>query len=422
LNFLGLQTSLTGIRAAQSSLDTASNNVANANSEGYTRQRVSLSERASLQRPFGPIGTGVQIDGVERVRDAFLDTRVRATGGSFHFEDTKALMLQRTEELLGEPEEGLTEALSGVWDAFEDLANDPGDPAARQEALSSVQMLTARFRTIDTGLEQLRADGQVRLDGALEDTNALLVELDALNREIGSAGVPPNDLLDRRDLVVDTLSNLAGIRVEESDGMVHAYIGADQLVSTPGAPAVLDLAVHDVTTGELGALVTFLEDELPSWRDELDAFAVAFADAINDAHDPGDPLVGFTDPLDAGAATIATAITDPGDIVAGTDGDLDGSNAAEIAALRDGAIPGQLRAIVTGLGRATADATRSADAGESLFVSAVSARQAMHGVSLDEEMVSLVQHQRALEAASRVMTAVDEALDVLVNRTGVVGR
>lgn len=422
MNFQGLQTSLTGIRLAQTGLDTAANNVANAGSEGYTRQRVQASERPSLIRPFGPVGTGARIHGVDRVRDAFLDTRVRTTAASFGHDDTRAQLLQRIEAVLAEPEEGLTGVLASVWDAFEDLANDPSEPAAKQEALATVEMLAARLRSIDVGIEQLRADTQVRLDGAVADAGELIAELDALNREIGSTAVAPNDLLDRRDLVVDRLSELAGVRVEQAGSMVHVFVGPDQLVSTPGAPVALDLAVHDVTSGQIGGLDDFLTGDLPSWRADLDAFAAAVAGQINAAHAPGPDILGFTDPLDPGADTITVVVSDPASIVAGTGGSLDGSNAAEVADLRDGSLPADLRALVTSLGRVTADATRAADASETLHVSATSARQAMHGVSTDEEMVSLIEHQRALEAASRVMTAVDEVLDVLVNRTGVVGR
>lgn len=423
-NFLGLQTALSGIRAGQTSLDTASNNVANAGSEGYTRQRVSLSERTSLPLPFGPMGTGASVDGIARVRDGFLDTRVRATAATFRHEDTRADLLQRTEELLGEPDAGLSGALDDIWDAFEDLANDPSDAAARQQALAAIDMVTGRFRSIDEGLGQLADDTSVRLDGAVTDANELLVQLDRLNREVTSAGeAPPNDLLDRRDVVVDQLSELAGVEVEEVDGAIHVLLGSERLVGTPDDPVALDLDEHDVGSGEIAALSGFLTEDLPAWREGLDGIAEALAGALNDAHAEGggDELVEIGDP-GAAAATIRLAMTDPDELVAGEDGDQDGSNAERIAALRDGDVPESLRALITGLGRETADATRAADAAESLHTSATTARQSAHGVSVDEEMVSLVQHQRALEAASRVMTSVDQALDVLINRTGIVGR
>lgn len=420
-NFLGLQTALSGIRAGQTGLDTASNNVSNAGSEGYTRQRVSLSERISLERPFGPVGTGVDVDGIQRVRDGFLDTRVRATGAALRTEDTHADLLQRTEELLGEPEAGLSGALDGIWDAFEDLANDPGDAAARQQALAAIDTVTGRFRSIDEGLGQLEADTQVRLDGAVTDASELISQLDRLNREVTSAGTPPNDLLDRRDMVVDQLSELLGAEVEQSDGSVHIWLGSERLVGTPDDPVSLDLDEHEVEGGEIAALTQFLSEDLPAWRGGIDELADALGTALNDAHQPGDPLIAFDDAASP-AATIRLALNDPDELVAGTEGDQDGTNAEEVAGLRDSAVPEALRALVTGLGRETADATRAADAAESLHASATSARQSAHGVSIDEEMVSLVQHQRALEAASRVMTSVDQALDVLINRTGIVGR
>ena len=435
MSFLGLHTALSGVRVGQAGLDAASNNVANASSDGYTRQRVSQSESISLERNFGLIGTGATIDGVERVRDAFLDTRARATGAAFSEADTTAELLQRTEGLFAEPEAGLTEVLGEVWDAFEDLANDPSNTAAREQALTSIGTVTGRFRSIDVGLAQLQEDTGTRLSGTVTDANELLAELHALNSEISSAGTEPNDLLDRRDLVVDQLASMLGMDATRSpEGSVHLELGDELLVGDPQGPMELTDDLVAEAAGEIGALHGFVTADLPAWRAELDAFAAEFAAQLNTAHgtdESGDPvpLVGFEDPDNPSAAGIGLALTDPGGLIAGQ-GALDGSNAAAIADLRDGpanddfdaALPASLRSLVTSLGRSTAEATRAADANESLFASATSARQSMHGVSIDEEMVSLIQYQRGLEASSRVMTAVDQALDVLINRTGLVGR
>ncbi len=447
-NFLALHTGLSGVRAAQAGIETASNNVSNVNTPGYTRQRVDLSTRPTLQLAAGRLGTGVNIDQISRMREGFLDTRVRATSQGFAAADTRAELLQRIEDIVAEPETGLTGLLEGGWNAFEDLANDPSDTAARQQVLSSLGAVAGRFQAIDAGLSQLRADTAARLDDGIRDVNALIADVDRLNKAIFSAsagGDPPNDLLDRRDLALDELTSLTGatfevVTAEDSSryGMVDVAIDGQPVVDDDGV-TTLALGADGTTVtvdggevglgGELGALQQALADEgdLARWQGELDDFARDLAATLNAAHgagvvdatgaDGGELVHGET------AAAFTVALTDPSHVAAGQGGGpLDGRNAEALAALRDGALPSQWRSSVVELGRATAAATREADASEALFTAATSARQGAHSVSLDEEMVSLVQFQRALEASSRVMTTIDEAMDVLINRTGLVGR
>jgi flagellar hook-associated protein 1 len=193
--------------------------------------------------------------------------------------------------------------------------------------------------------------------------------------------------------------------------------------------------------GETGALHAFLTETLPGRVAALDAFVSDLAAALNAQHAAGRDAEGapggalFTFDPSAGAArsmrVSADVLGDPRRLAAGgpdATGPHDARNADALAALRaakvDGKPPfdGQLAAFVVELGARVATARSTADAQASLSVAATVARQGAHGVSLDEEMVALVAYQRALEAASRVMTAVDQALDVLVNRTGIVGR
>ncbi|MFO8076265.1 MAG: flagellar hook-associated protein FlgK [Actinomycetota bacterium] len=460
-NFLALHTGLSGVRAAQAGIETASNNISNVNTDGYTRQRVDLSAKPTLQLSAGRLGTGVDIDQVSRMREGFLDTRVRTTGESFAHADAKAELLQRVEDIVAEPETGLTGLLEDTWDAFEDLANDPSDTAARQQVLSSLGAVAGRFQAIDAGLDQLRADTASRLDDGIRDVNALIEDVDRLNKEIFSASdgnAPPNDLLDRRDSALDELTSLVGadyevVTDEDSGryGMVDVAIDGRDVVDADGVTTLsLDADGSTVRTedddgvglgGELGALAEALADDgdLATWQGEVDAFARQLAGQIHDVYAEGvedadgddpPPLIGFPqesiDNNTEGAGNIrVNPDIGPDDIVAGLGfepGPLDGRNAEAIADLRDSDLPGAWRSTVVELGRATAAATREADATEALHTAAQSTRQGAHGVSIDEEMVSLVQFQRALEASSRVMTTIDEAMDVLINRTGLVGR
>jgi flagellar hook-associated protein 1 len=451
-SFIGLHTALSGIRAGQIGLDTAGHNVANANTPGYTRQRVDLATRRPWQSPVGTIGTGVDVNGVERMRDAFLDTRVRTVGQSFAAADTTAALLQRAEDVLGEPDNGITGPLGTVFDAFDAWAMTPADTGARLQVRSALEAMTQRFNAVSAGWDQLSGDTQVRLDTLVSHADAKLARVSELNRLIGGFGPDdqPNDLLDERDLLLDQLASEIGATSSTgSDGMVDVVVGGQTVVSGGAPAASLTYSAPNVQIGspptavtvggELGALVSFLHDTtrgMPALRADFDQLARDIATSLNAAHDGGVNLDGesgaativdlveFSDgpPGTAAGMQVPAALT-PRKLAGGaTAAAHDGDNAALLAALREGAIDEAARGFAVGLGQKVATATAAADAQESLYVGATVSRQSAHSVSLDEEMVSLVQYQRALEASARVMTTVDEALDTLINRTGVVGR
>ncbi|QBI18931.1 flagellar hook-associated protein FlgK [Egibacter rhizosphaerae] len=482
MSFNGLHTALSGIRAGQNGLDTASNNISNANTDGYTRQRVELSQTSTIQRRGVNVGQGVQVDGIHRLREDFLDTRARATGAEFSHQDTRASLLQRTEELFAEPDHGLSETMGELWDAFEDLGNEPDDLATREQVVGALETLAGRFNGIAQGLDQLESDTHVRLDGAVDDANELLGRLDELNDEISAAGGRQvNALRDERDLVLDDLSNLVGVDVqvaEENEDVVEVSIGVggQTLVDIEGVQGELALVDDEVSDGQFlaavdpdnppdeigeGDALTGIRGEIPSligflsepgpgerglgdFREQLDDFADDFMTMLNAQHNApveGNDDIIHTDLLtggeDGAGSLRVDEDLDPDHLIAGETTDpLDGRNAEALADLREtpmndvdvdddlpeGPAEEVYRNIAIALGRETRSATEDADTREGLYSSAEVARSQAHDVSIDEEMVGLMQFQRALEASSRAMTSVDEALDTLINRTGLVGR
>src|SRR3712207_4436127 len=162
-NFFSLNTALTGLRAAQVGLETSTHNISNANTKGYTRQRVEQASRTPYQSAIGLVGTGVDVSGITRSRDAFLDARARASTAQFGFYDGLASLLQRSEAISGEPENGVTTQANEVWAAFEDLALDPSDAASRRQVIAALDALTSRVRSISGQWDVLGADTTTRL-------------------------------------------------------------------------------------------------------------------------------------------------------------------------------------------------------------------------------------------------------------------
>lgn len=456
--FEGLQIALTGIRAGQVGLDTASNNVSNAATPGYTRQRVELATLPPWERPFGDIGMGVDVAGVDRLRDAFADTRVRSAAATAAAADAQASVLSHAEELLGEPDNGIRGALLDVFDAFDELVLDPSSPAVREGVLSALEALAGRIRGTAAAWTELDAATMTEIDTTVGEVNTMLSRIDELNRAVASTASPSNTALDERDLLADKVAQMAGATVEvQADGAYHVMLDGERLVQTPAVPAVRTLSYDAVAGfevaspatavtagGELGGLHAVRAGELASSRADLDQLALDIRDAVNTVNaggstpddpggaswtDGGPPLLAASG-ADDFLVVLATGPFDVATAALGGRGLYDATNAHAFADLRTGDPPGlgappledRIRTLAVGLGNATANANASADTRTALHTSAVAAREARHGVNIDEEMVSLVHHQRALEAATRAMTVIDEALDTIINRTGVVGR
>ena len=472
-NFSSINTALTGLRAAQVGLETSTHNISNANTKGYTRQRVEQASRLPYQSAIGLIGTGVEISAISRSRDSFLDARARASTSEFSYYDGLASLLQRTESISGEPENGVTSTLNEVWASFEDLALDPSDAASRRQVIASLDSMASRVRTVSAQWDILAADTSTRLSITVDEVNDALTRLDQINRVLPASGgstARPNDMLNERDMLLDKLAGLANVNIAfNSDNTVTislpsgtgpvTLVGPAQapelLVANPGGNVTTASTGTVVTVGgEIGGMQRFIQQDLPALRRDLGTFVETFTNTLNAQHAAGyrtsddgttsvagGPLMTY-DPA-VGLASFKVAITRPDEIAtAGAPGAAgappaihDGQNAGALAGLRTKAVTttsggvtttstldDRLRGVVVTLGRSVAAATRSADSAEGLMTSSEMARQSIHGVSIDEEMVGVVTYQRALEAASRVMSAIDEMLDVLINRTGVVGR
>jgi flagellar hook-associated protein 1 len=460
VSFVGLYTGLTGIRAAQTGLDITGHNVANVGTPGYTRQRVELAARPVYQSPAGPVGTGVDVQSIGRLRDGFLDARFRSASADHAQASVHADVLTQLEALSGEPDQGISTRLARLWEAAESWANAPGDPAARRQVLSELASVTDTIRTTAASWQQLGDDVTDRHKTQVDVTTGVLEALEKLDSRL--AGADPNrvgpDLMDQRDLLLDQVARLTGATIGiDEQGRAYATIDGHDLLRggrlgelqhEPGPPSSLTLtpaadadgdtpdAVTNATLGgELGGLRKALDD-IDRLGRNLDGFAGTFADAINlvNGDAGGEPLLQVDDP--AGRSIRLADGLQPHHLIAGTSGGLhDNTNAIRFASLRttkigdDGGqldsgatIENRLSDLIVNLAgdvraaKATASGARAVASGANL------ARVSEHGVSIDEEMVSLVRYQRALEAASRVMTTVDEALNVLVNRTGIVGR
>lgn len=450
-----LHVAMSGLRAAQVAMDTASHNVANANTPGYTRQRVDLASNHPRSSQVGQIGTGVSVTDVSRVRDNFLDVRFRSSVSSHAGSRSRSELLTRAELVLAEPELGISAELTGLWDSFEDLSLDPPDEASRIAVLEQLGSLTGRVNHVALELDALQDDAAIDIAAGIADLDQALRQIAELNVAILDASATstagrPNDLMDQRDTLLDRVAELAGATATvEDDGSARVSIGGVTLVAAgsvrtlaydSGTGVIVHASGVEVTPGgEIGGLQATIANDLTDLMAGLDAFAVELADTINGVHAGGFTAAGAAGPpllsFSPGnpAASLAVAVTDPSDLASAASAgppypEFDGTTFAALADLRSapgggGASLGDVyRAFVTGLGQLTASARTSRSTQAGLKEAADLARASHHGVSVDEELVHLMEFQRMYEAAARVVTTVDQALDTVINRMGIVGR
>jgi len=458
--FFGLETALRALRAHQAAVEVTNHNVANANTPGYSRQSAELATTepytvAAFNRPLaaGQIGTGLTVAAIRRSRDALLDGQYRTELSASKQFDAAQSALGRVEIVFDEPTSGLSRPLSDFFGAWQQLTNNPADSAARAVLVQASNVLAQAFNRTARQLDTIQADLNNQVASASTDANSLGNEIAALNRQIVLAqavGDRPNDLRDRRDLALDRLAGLVGISTNEnSDGSIDVFLGihsfvtgstVDTLTTTPTGPGgawevrfTSDSTLASLNSGAMRALVDARDTTVPGYRARIDTIASNLIAAANGLHTTGYGLDGVTGrPFFAGtdAGTIAVdaaIVADPQRIAAADAPGQPANNAIAlaIAQLQQTMSPTPEDAYI-GLAAtlgAELQATRNMAENQSSFVYLLDRRRMeVSGVSLDEEAMNLLRHQRAYEAAARLMTAMDQMLDKLINDTGVVGR
>ena len=449
--FFGIQTSLSGILAHQRSLDVTGHNVANASTQGYSRQEAVLGGAPSMFVPAGArldgsgaqLGAGVGVSDFRRIRDEFLDVQYRAQSTVLGEADTKARSLEGLDLALAEPSAtGLAAQLGKLWSAFSNVANDPSSVAGRQALVEQAKTVANAFGQLDTQLLTLRDQAAAEMTSLTSSPNGTVAQIAAQLETLGvairnsyTAGQKPNDLLDARDQLIDQLSALGTTTVvDRGGGAVRVLFGGT------GTPLVDDeladgLRVNWPQTlvdpgGRIGALNDLSKPDgiLDSFRDELATVAGTVAARVNEIHRQGnDPIDFFGFDATVGASSLSVLVTAAsvqlGRPPNATDPATAGANdlAREMAALRGGEADQLSNRLVTRAGAEVAQNERVRANAQVLTNAVQDRRDSASGVSLDEEMTNLIRFQRGYQASARTMSTLDEMLDVLINRTGRVG-
>jgi flagellar hook-associated protein 1 FlgK len=431
---MGLHTSLRGLLAEQRALDVTSHNVANANTQGYSRQEAVLQASDALALPTGErLGTGVDVTAYKRIRDSFLDLQYRAQNMQVGDGTTRADALDQAQLRLAEPgDNGIAARLNSFSSKWSDLANAPDSGAAKQALLADAQTLVSSVNSLDKGFATVQTQAGDQLTaltasgGQLQQIGKELTGLNGAIRDTLRVGGDPNDLLDRRDVLLDQLSGLAQVSVaDDGAGSIRVTLGGAAAPLVDGTTLTWPPpAMAASPGGKIGALqdLSSATGSIASYRAELATVAQTLTTQVNAIYNPAAGTDFFA--YDAGTATLSinpavTAAT----VKAGSGAAGDNSAARAISELRgtSGGADDLYSRLVTRIGTEAADAQRTTANATALSGSIEDRRQSTAGVSLDEEMTNLIRFQRGYQAASRAMSATDTMLETLINRTGRVG-
>ena len=465
-----LNTAYSGLAAARAAIDVTGQNIANVNTQGYTRQRVDQASVPGTQTPalFSKglqIGAGVTVQGIARLNDAVIDQRVRTTASASGYWDTAAAAVSSVETSLDEPGgSGLSSTLNDFWAQWQNMGNSAGSITAAGQAsvlIGQGQLLASRIAAGYTAAANAWSDQRASTADAVTAINGAAQHIAALNKAIlqtTTAGGNANELMDQRDTALTTLAGLTGATTRKNaDGTIDVYLGGSTLVSENTARSVelagssgmagagaspVHLAWTDsgspvtVDGGSVAARLATLAGPsggtggvYAETADMYNAMATSLAAAVNNAlataTTPDGTKTGLQAPffgIDPGPAALGLKVvpTSLSDIAMNTAGASDGAFADAVSQLggASGSPDAAWAGFVSNIGAQSQSAAAQAAIAGSAAASATSAQTSQGGVDLDEETTNLVTYQHAYQAAARVITTIDSMLDTLINHTG----
>lgn len=454
--FFGISIGQSGLAAAQIGEDITGQNIANAGTAGYSVQ--SLDQTASdpytpadlnTQLTPGLIGTGVSIRSIQRASDQFLDTQVRDANSNLQGQTAQSNALKQVDSTFGEPSStGLNAALTSFFSAFQDVANSPENSGVRAAVVQQGIALSRTFQTVASGLASVASSVSGQSASAVQAINTDSAQIAALNLSIKAStrnGQSPNDLLDQRGLLLDKVSGLANITVQNnSDGTVNVAVGSTALVlgRESFAASLPSLTAGGLSGGTLGGLQV-ASTQVAALQSQLHATAASVVSQVNAAQANGLDLNGnagtpfFTATAGSEAGTIAVSAglqANPNHLAAAsvptppaTFGAGDGSNAQAIAGLLTKTVTsatdpltGQslqsyYQGTVSTAGGQASAALAGAGTAQAAHTQLANSRASETGVSTDTELANLLKYQRAYQASARVITTADDLLGTLIN-------
>lgn len=351
--FDGIRNGLSGVLTSRRQMEITGNNIANAANENYSQQVAELSPSNTIYEGSHPMGQGVSISDITRIRDHLLDEQIWDSASTTKGQEAQSKWLQRIESVFNEPsEEGINQALSEFWEAFSELSVAPENFATRSNLMTKTNYLTTIMTGIDSKFDAFLKDLDTEISQFLTDINSIAEEIANLNKHIFKVEVSQhsnaNDLRDQRDAAIEALASKVNIRTEEKpNGMINVFIGQhpivfqdrnEKLISRQNPLDASKLQVvwehgdneFNATGGEIQGLLSIRDNVIPELQANLDSFASTFISEANKIYANGVGLNGETllesqlgyESFTVSGNTVTNSTTDLALVTAGSYGSM----------------------------------------------------------------------------------------------------
>jgi flagellar hook-associated protein 1 FlgK len=431
---------MTALDATQAALDTTSNNIANANTPGYTREIAQFDENQENVTPTSVSGGGVTLEGIQSVRDELLNLQIQQQTSLQSSADTQNSLLQQVQTNFSTTGNDIASELTAFSSSLAQLSATPTNTAVQQDVISAGQNLAQSFNTTAQGLQSTQSSADQQVTQTVSQINSLSQQIAQLNAQLNEpqpANSNGGTTEDQRDQLVQQLSQLTGISVSQSsDGEVITTGNGTPLVmgsqafslqtttGTSGFQQVLDSNGNNITSdiqgGQLGGAITTRDQTIPQFLSQLNSLATQFASAFNAAQAQGFDSTGnkgqafFTVPSGSGAAAgISVALTSGSQVAissdgtSGSDGNIANLSAAVNNALPSGVTPANAYSnLVFSVGNAASNTSAESTAVGQNLLQLTNQQSSVSGVSIDEETTNLIRYQTAYEAAARIVSTI----------------
>jgi flagellar hook-associated protein 1 len=427
--------------ATQAALDATSNNIANANTPGYTREEANLSENQENELYGIVSGGGVTLDGIQSVRDELLNLQIQQQTSLQYGADAQSSSLQQIETYFSSTGNDIGSTLSAFSSSLAQLSANPSDSSVQASVLSAAQNLAQSFNTTSEGLTSAQTDADQQVTSTVAQINSLTSQIASLNAQLTPEVESQQNggtIEDQRDQLVQQLSQLVGINVSQSsNGEVITTANGSPLVmgsqsfnlqTTTGGDGfqqVLDANGNNITSsiqgGTLGGAIQVRDQIIPGFLNTLNTMASQFASAMNAAQAEGYDSTGaqgqnffsVSSNLNDAAASLQVALTSGSQIAISSDG-TSGSNGnvANLSAALTNDLPsgqsvsGAYSGLVYQVGQAASNASAQSSAVGQNILQLTNQQSSVSGVSIDEETTNLIRYQTAYEAAARIVSTV----------------
>lgn len=414
-----LNTAKSGMNVSQVAIQTTSHNISNINTPGYSRQRVNQSASSPYSMPgknsnfgAGQIGTGAQIDDVTRIRNSFYDCQYRSESHQYGNTSVKYEYFKNIEGIFNEPSDtAISSSLNSFFNSWSELSKDPQSSGVKSVVIENGKYLSNSINSAFKRLESLEEGLDKQSEYIMDEVNSMLSQLDKLEKNIKiiqGSGKSPNDFLDKRDQLLDNLSFKLNINDKDVKATLKKAYDAN------GKVTLDDLTKSGVKiSGELEGTLS-MKQEINKYKDGLKQLANTITSNVNKA--AGQEIFKAKD--GELISINSEMLQEPEKINVTADIALKvyelKSEKVNING-KDMTINTFYNSMIQDLGQSSAAVIRDESNQSKLLENIDSSRSSVSGVSLDEEMISLVQLQHTYSANAKVMSTIDSLLDVVVN-------